>query len=134
MRLWTLSLMSAFLITAPDREETELYFFFSPEAPGAKTSRSIANYLQKEPTCRFRPCLLVEDFEKPVSLGSDFLETVISVTGWVPSIAIFDADGLDLAKKFSIRRLPAVVVVRNRKIHITYGADLSLQEIALCWE
>ena len=114
MRKWSLALCGMLLAVAPGREEETVYFFFSPEAPGK--ARPVVEYVRRS-RARFRPCLLFENLRQPGASTPEFLDTIRAVA----PVSVYDREGLALARKFGIRRLPAVVVERGKSIHVSYG-------------
>lgn len=128
MRRVTIALMGAVLATAGDRGNDEtVYVFFSPSHPAPVTARAAAEHAQRK---RLRPCLILEDLRHPAALTPEFAETVKVFTDRGLTIAIFDEEGLSLAKRFRIQKLPAVVVERGDRIHVVYGTDVRLKDLS----
>lgn len=123
----TIALMGAVLATTGDGGEETVYVFFSPTHPAPVTARSAAEYADGK---RLRPCLILEDFRTSTDLTPEFAETVQVFTDRGLTIAIFDEEGLALAKRFQIRKLPAVVIERGGRIHMVYGSDVKPRDLS----
>jgi hypothetical protein len=122
----TIGLGAALMRTAPAGEDETVYFFFSPDTPAPAAARAAVEAARRG---RVRPCLLVADFRKSPEGDPDFLETVRILGG---PISIYDLEAVALAKRFGVRRLPAVVVARNGRIHVCYGDRISRKEVGSC--
>jgi hypothetical protein len=104
------------LVTAPAREDETIYYFFSPEAPGPDSARACAARRGE-----VRPCLLVTDWRRPIETTPEFLETIRILTARRP-VDVYDLEAVTLARRFGVRKLPAIVIVRGREIQIFYGS------------
>ena len=103
------------------KEPDGLYFFFAPDSPGIE---SIADGLAKTPA---RPVLLVSSFKG--ELPQPFLDAAKALGR---DFAVVDEEGLALARKFGVARLPCVVRVHDGRVHMAAGSKLNLKEVLEC--
>ncbi len=125
-RLTTIGLGAALMMTAPATDDETVYFFFSPDTAAPSAARAAVDAARRG---RVRPCLLIEDFRKSPEGDPEFFETVRILGG---PISIYDLEAVALAKRFGIRRLPAVVFARKGRVHIFCGAKISQKEMESC--
>ena len=126
MRAATIVLGGALLMTAPAADDEAVYYFFSPDMPAPAAARAAVGAARRS---RVRPCLLIEDFRKSPEGNPEFLETVRVLGG---PISVYDLEAVALAKRFGIRRLPAIVIARQGRVHVAYGDKLTLQDGEAC--
>jgi hypothetical protein len=115
-----------------------LYFFFSPDTPGAPAAAKTAQGLASQGKIKVRPVLLVEDwktFRKPTA-ESHLYKTIRELGGRGDppgvNIGVFDEEGLRLARAWKLTKLPAFVLVAHGKAHVVYGSKLSVDELEEC--
>jgi len=116
-----------------------LYFFFAPDSPGqAELARSAVDYvLGKTGAVNLRSVLLVGDFAalgkvKEESPFTKSLKELSRISGGPLDLAIFDDEGLALAKAWKIERLPAVVLIAEGRAHIATGSCSRPQDLEEC--
>lgn len=119
------------------REPNTLYFFFTPEAPGApETARRVAAFVkEKKGTVRLRPVLLVSDFSKLGSVNEkSLIHRAIKELGTLGTlnIPLYDEEGLALAERWRTRSVPAVVLVGSGRAHAVAGAAADLDSLLEC--
>lgn len=103
-------------------EPATVWVFLSPDSPDATR---IFEALRGE---RVRPALLVERYLGAREPAEAFLST-LKVSG---ELRVLDEEALREAKRWRIRRLPAVAVVRGSHAHVGSGADLDVKELLRC--
>src|SRR5579862_5540473 len=121
-----LGLWPASSAPSPEDGGRTLHVFFAPDSPGqAELARTVADYvLDKKGTVRLRGVLLVPEFAAlgRVREGSPFTRTLRELSrvsaGAPLDLAIYDEEGLALARAWKIERLPALVLVEGGKAHV----------------
>jgi len=131
VRKWTILFGGALLVTAPSGRGETVYYFFTPAAPGPRSARSVAEYLRDTPGVVLRPCLMIESWNTPGQTDAEFLDACRSLAG-KEGISVYDPEALALARRFGIRRVPAIVRVRGDRVHFCYGADVTRKEMESC--
>ncbi len=124
MSKWIAAVGAMALIAAAQeraREPDGLYFFFAPDSPGIE---AIAAGLAKTPA---RPVLLVASYKG--ELPDSFVDAAKPLGRGFP---VVDEEGLALARKFGVARLPCVVRVRDGRVHMAIGSKLNLKEVLEC--
>jgi hypothetical protein len=109
------------LLLAPGDEPT-VWVFLSPDGPDATP---IFRQLEGR---RVRTVLLVERYFGNREPSEAFLATV-QVAG---ELRAFDEEGLKMARRLNIRRVPAVAVVRDDHAHLATGTKVNVQELLRC--
>jgi hypothetical protein len=130
MKAVAASLGAAFFILAaraPVPEPPCLYFFFTLETPDL--ARAIRDARRAAGADRFRPVFLLDrrladDFEPPAEF-----ERAMAELG--QDVAVLDAEGLDLARRFGVRSTPCAVRT-GRGIHRGAGARIDWKEMTTC--
>lgn len=111
----------------------KLWAFFSESTGDLKSvAQALRAMRSKHPELVIRPSLLVEDFASiarpPESLAAGLRE--------IPNLtlAIYDEEGLSLARELRLDRLPAFALVvedgGSRKAFVAYGSGANLLELA----
>jgi hypothetical protein len=113
-------LMSVLMAVA--EEEPGVWVFFSPDSPEAA---GIFRQLQGRPV---RAVLLVERYFGDREPSEAFVAT-LQAAG---EVRAFDEEGLAMAKRLGIRRLPAVAVVRSDHAHIASGSRVDVKGLLQC--
>ena len=120
------------------RDETlRLRLFFSPDAPPSKQTITGFRKIQaSKPGMELDLHLLVADFSSLSSAPSETFQAAVKTlreTGDSKfGISIFDEEGLRLAAKYGLSRLPAAVFEQGGRAHIAYGSDPDLEELLKC--
>jgi|GEM_PF-2994018 len=117
----------ALVARAPAPEPPTLYFFFTLDTPEA--ARAIRAARRAAGADRFRPVFLLDrrlppDFEPSPDFGR-----AMSELG--QDVAVLDAEGLDLARRFGVRSTPCAVWT-GRGIHKGAGARFDWKELTSC--
>jgi hypothetical protein len=119
--------------------ERTLYYFFGPDSPGqAELARRATDYvLEKKGAVRLRSVLLVGDFAalgriKEESPFTKSLKELGRVSGGPLDLAIYDEEGLALARSWKIERLPAIVLVTGGRAHVAIGSRAMPQDLEEC--
>lgn len=120
--------------------ESLLYFFTTPEAEGApEGAKRLVAFSKRHPgLVKLRPVLLAHDWKliKGVTERSPLTRTLkeLEAGGKPGSLAIplFDEEGLALAERWTVRAVPAFVLVRGGRAHRTAGACSDLEELWEC--
>lgn len=120
--------------------EGTLYFFFSAESPHSPPAAKAFSALLASHKGKFkpRPVLLVEDWKawKRPTQDAPLYRAVRELGGenGPPGVnlAVFDEEGLRLAKGWKLTRLPAFVLVAHGKAHLVYGTRVALEELLGC--
>lgn len=103
-------------------EEEKVWVFYSPDSPDAtRIFRALRGR-------RVRPVLLVERYTGRRGPSAAFLASVRAAG----SSRVFDPEGLRLAERFGIRRLPALAVRHGGRTHVACGAGLDVKEVLEC--
>jgi hypothetical protein len=123
---------------SPGSERT-LYYFFSPDTPGqAEIARRAVDYvLERGGALRLRTVLLVSDFGAlgRVQEESGFtkgLKELGRISEGPLDLAIYDEEGLALARAWKICRLPALVQVAGGRAHVATGSRARPQDLEDC--
>jgi hypothetical protein len=145
MRLLTAGLLGFFGLPAapspsPEPGECTLYFFFAPDSPGqAELAREVVDdVVARKGKIRLRTVLLVPDFGALGRLrdGCPFARTLGELARLSPGrpldLGIFDEEGLALARRWSLARLPALVLVEGGTAHVATGSGTRLQPLEDC--
>lgn len=103
-------------------EESIVWVFLSPDSPDAS---KVLESLKGE---RVRAVLLVERYFGEREPAAPFLATV-RASG---ELRVVDEEGLRMAKRLGVRRLPAVAVVRGDRAHLASGTQVDAQELLRC--
>jgi hypothetical protein len=103
-------------------EEPTVWVFFSPDAPDAT-----AIFRQLEGR-RVRAVLLVERYFGEREPSEAFLATVRAAG----EVRAYDEEGLRMARRLGIRRVPAVAVVDGDHAHVASGTGVRVQELLKC--
>ncbi len=117
-----------------------LYFFTTPEAEGGPLgARRAIQFIRKHPgQIKLRPVLLAGDFSvlRTVTEQSLLYRTVkeLEADGKPGSldIPLYDEEGLRLAERWEVKRVPAFVLVKGNRGHSTAGASATLEELWDC--
>jgi len=122
--MWMLGAAAALLASAQEAEspvESGLYFFFTPDAPGlSELSRAL-----RETPVPLRRILLVDDFRR-------WPPPFLSALGDLGELAMADEEGLALARRLDVRRVPCLVRVHDGRIHKATGSRLDWKELLEC--
>ena len=123
----------------------ELWFFFSPSEKGlAREVRSLRELLRDHRDLSLRPCLLVGDWraiQKPTRDFADTIKELHSLIGPGFSLRVWDAEGLALARRLRIGRLPAYALLarsgrtnlkRTDMAHVAFGRGADFKELLSC--
>jgi len=143
---WVVVLAVVAVVTVPltlraqqDRApgDDRVVLFFSPDAPPSeKALRAIAALLKHRRDLALDPVLLVADFARLAQEPSREFQNAIKVlrelAGDDFALALYNERGLELARTFGIERLPAVVLVRDRRAHVAYGAARDVESLMRC--
>jgi hypothetical protein len=116
-----MSLALAMGAAAPAGEDT-VWVFFSPDSPDATP---LFEALKGQ---RVRTVLLVERYFGERTPAAPFLST-IQAAG---EVRVVDEDGLAKARELGIRRLPAVAVIREGRVHLASGTGADVKELLRC--
>jgi hypothetical protein len=103
-------------------EEPVVWVFCSPDSPDASR---IFRELKGE---RVRAVLLVERYFGTREPSEAFLAT-IQAAG---ELRVVDEEGLRMARRLGIRRLPALAVVRGNRAHVSVGTQADVKELIRC--
>ncbi|HZE96952.1 MAG TPA: hypothetical protein VE981_07990 [Planctomycetota bacterium] len=119
-----MKLLAALLVAglASSQDAPTIWIFFSPDSPDASR---IFEQVKGE---KVRAVLLVERYFGDREPSEAFLATVQAAGDVRP----FDEDGLRMARKLGIRRLPAVAVVRGDRVHVATGTKVDVKELMKC--
>jgi len=117
--------------------EPRLSIFFSPQAAlTAEAVGRIKKALAANKQLQLRPVLLVEDFKQlEAAPSADFRTTVNSlreIVGPEFGLQLYDEQGLEMAARLGIARLPAIVVEHGRRVHVAYGANPDIAALLRC--
>jgi hypothetical protein len=121
---------SAFFVLAaraPSAEPPALYFFFTLDTPDA--ARALREARRAAGDATFRPVFLLDrrlsaDFEPSAAF-----QQAMEVLG--EDVAVLDAEGLELAKRFGVRSTPCAVWT-GRTRHRGSGAAFPWKELIRC--
>jgi len=137
--LLALTVLAGAAQAQPSKGQHTLYFFFTPETPGqAELARSVVDYvLARKGAVLLRNVLLVEDFGalgrvKEQSPFTKALKELGRISGGPLDLAVYDEEGLAIAKSWKIRRLPTLVLVAEGKAHIATGSRSKPQDLEEC--
>lgn len=135
-----LGTFGALVAPGRDKPEATLYFFVTPEAEGgpegaASAMRFVTTHA---PQVKLRPVLLAQDFkvlgtiteECPLYRTIKALEKDGKPGGL--NIPLYDEEGLALAMRWDIKRVPAFVLVRKGHAHAMAGAYAELERLWEC--
>lgn len=103
-------------------EEPVVWVFVSPDAPDA------TGVFEQLKGRRVRAVLLVERYFGEREPAEAFLATVKAAGELRP----YDEEGLAMARRLKIRRVPAVAVVRGDHAHVAAGTRVNVQELLRC--
>lgn len=119
-------------------QRDRLYFFFSPDT-GAVAARKVVTFAKAHSgAIDVRPVILVEDWSKIRSAKEDSpLVLTVRELGRLREpegvdIRLFDEEGLRLAMRWKISRLPALVLVCRKRAHLIQGTEGDLDLLAGC--
>ena len=121
MKGWIL----AGLLAAPAgraEDEAVVWIFFSPDSPDASGLFGQARGMA------VRPVLLVERYTGDREPSEAFVATL----GASGEIRVVDEEGLREARRWGIRDLPAVAVVRGPSAHVASGNRVDLRDLLRC--
>ncbi len=109
----------------------ELVLFVSPGTPAASDA---ARRLRARGGVRTRVVILVNDFAKAGAWVDDddargFFKTLQESGLLTEGAPLFDEEGLELAKRLGIAKLPAFAVVDGGTVRLAYGAGVDVAEI-----
>lgn len=110
------------VLMALAEEEPTLWVFFSPDSPDAS---GVFRQLKGQ---RVRAVLLVERYFGEREPSEAFMATLKEAG----EVRAFDEEGLAMAKRLGIRRLPAVAVVRGDHVHVATGTRVDVKELLKC--
>lgn len=118
-------------------ETTRLRLFFSPDAPPSKMTVTRFRKIQaSKPGMEVDLHLLVADFRTLSSAPSGAFQTAVKTLQETAEpqfgLSIFDEEGLRLAARYGLSRLPAAVLEHGGRIHVAYGSDPDLEELLRC--
>lgn len=103
-------------------EEPTVWVFFSPDAPDATP---IFRQLEGR---RVRAVLLVERYFGEREPSEAFLAAVRAAG----EVRAYDEEGLRMARRLKIRRVPAVAVVDGDHAHVAAGTRVQVKELLRC--
>lgn len=120
--------------------EPELAFFFSDSTKDLEQATGAIRALRaKQPKLRIKPVFLVEDFASiatPTETFASVIRELRSVVGPEFALPIYDEDGLALARRIKIDRLPAFAVIAThgdtKRASLAYGSRANLEELLRC--
>jgi len=120
--------------------DTELVFFFSDSTKDIESAaRALRALRAKRPSLRVRPIFLAEDFGSVAKPSDDLTAGIRELKYAVGdgfSLALYDEDGLALARQLKIDRLPAFAAIvtsgERRKTCVAYGTRANLEELLKC--
>jgi hypothetical protein len=115
-------MLLALLLGARPVERPTVWVFFSPDGPDAAP---IFRQLAGE---RVRPVLLAERYFGNREPSEAFLSTVQAAG----DVRAFDEEGLRMARRLGIRRVPAVAAVGAGRAHVATGARVNVRELLAC--
>ena len=115
-------LLAVVLLGAGGEEPPTVWVFLSPDAPDA------APLFKQLEGQRVRPVLLVERYFGSREPADAFLSTVQAAG----DLRAFDEEGLRMARRWKIRRVPAVAVARGDRVHVAAGTKVNVQELLRC--
>jgi hypothetical protein len=130
MKVLAAALGAAFFVLAaraPAPMPPTLYFFFTLDTPDA--ARAVREARRAAGTARFRPVFLLDrrlpaDYEPAPELGQAMAELG-------QDVAVVDAEGLDLARRFGVRSTPCAVWT-GEGTHRGAGANFNWKELTAC--
>jgi hypothetical protein len=116
-----------------------LYFFFSPEASGqAELARRVVDYvLERKVEVQLRTVLIVVDFGAfgRIHEGSPFTQALKELGRFSSGsldLAIYDEEGLALARSWKLKKLPALVLVAGGRAHVAMGSRVRPEDLEEC--
>ena len=112
----------ALLLGAGPGERPTVWVFFSPDGPDASP---IFRQLEGE---RVRPVLLVERYFGTREPSDAFLATVRAAG----EVRAFDEEGLRMARRLGVRRVPTVAAVTGDRAHVATGTGINVRELLRC--
>lgn len=121
-----------------------IWFFFSPQAaesaiPAAEALKAAyLDALVGSKAFEVRPVLLVPDYESVRSvLDSDSFarlsQILTSMTG-DGGVPLWDPEGIELAAKGGIDRVPALALEKQGRVHVIFGDRAKLDSLLKCSE
>jgi hypothetical protein len=118
-------------------ESGRLHLFFSPEDPFSGRFLTRLSSLRKDhpkPEVSFH--LLVRDFRNlsgtPSAAFQAMVDTLKDSGGPEFGLALFDEEGVSLARRLGVSKLPAAALEQGGRSHVAYGSDLNLEELLVC--
>lgn len=112
---------------APASEPPTLYFFFAFDTPNA--ARAIREARRTAGSARFRPVFLLN--RKPSREDEPSAEFGAAMAELGEDVAVLDAEGLDLARRFGIRSTPCAVW-SDGALHRGAGSRFPWKELKTC--
>ena len=120
--------------------DTELAFFFSDSTRDLEVSARALRVLRtNHPSLRIRPIFLAEDFTslaKPTTEFARGIRELKYAVGEDFGVAVYDEDGLALARQVKLDRLPAYALLVNtgkrQQAFVVYGTNANLEELLRC--
>ncbi len=131
---WALAALAIAAAAGQDQAQAgakrELVVFLSP----GSSSLDLAKRLEPRADMRVRVVLVIGDFRKAGAWIDDdstreFFKTLEKAGLLKQGAALFDEEGLDLARKLGIARVPAVALLERGKAQVAYGAGVNLAEM-----
>jgi hypothetical protein len=123
----------------PGGEGPCLYLFISPDAPGAgDLARRAVEFVKiTKGAVTLRPVLLVGDFRAlgGVEAEGSLAQALVALGGTARNpldISLYDEEGLDLARRWGITRVPALVLVRDGRAHRAMGSGTRPEDLWEC--
>lgn len=110
------------VVLAMNTDEPTVWVFLSPDGPEATP---IFKQLEGR---RVRTVLLVERYFGSREPSDAFLATVQAAG----ELRAFDEEGLRMARRLNIRRVPAVAVLRDDHAHVATGTKVNVPELLRC--
>lgn len=120
--------------------ETELAFFFSDSTRDLEVSaRALRGLRTNHPSLRIRPVFLAEDFSslaKPTNEFARGIRELKYAVGEDFGVAVYDEDGLALARRLKLDQLPAyaflVTTGKRQRAFVACGTNADLEELLRC--
>ncbi len=115
----------------------EIAFFFSDSTHDLESSaRALKALRAKHPDLRIKPVFLVEDFGSIANPSAEFAAGIRELryaVGQDFALPIYDEDGLALARRLKLDRLPAyALLVNGHRAFVACGTRVNLEELLQC--